>query len=129
MKRLLCLLAAGAAPALAAASDLDLRIESGGQTSITVSPGQSINFDVIGELTDASNEGLALFSIDLSLPGGTLTPVSTPATAAMMNFAAPLGMTNPAGFGGTQSGHFLQAAVGTILSFKSTRLGPPAFPT
>ena len=108
MKRLLCLLAAGAAPALASASDLDIRIESSGQTSITVSPGQVISFEVIGELTDASNEGLALFSIDLSIPGATLTPVSTPATAAMMNFASPLGMTNPAGFGGTQSGASLK---------------------
>lgn len=126
MKRLLCLLAAGAAPALASASDLDIRIESGGQTNITVSPGQTISFDVIGELTDASSEGLALFSIDLSLPGATLTPVSTPATAAMMNFAAPLGMTNPAGFGGTQDGAGLKQVGGMQNTFKNSFAPQPS---
>jgi hypothetical protein len=126
MQRLLCLLAASAAPALATASDLDIRIESSGQTSITVSPGQSISFDVIGELTDATNEGLALFSIDLTLPGATLTPVSTPATAAMMNFASPLGMTNPAGFGGTQNGASLKQVGGMQNTFKNSFAPQPS---
>lgn len=120
MKRLLCLLAVGAAPVLASASDLDLQIRSAGQANITVSPGQLISYDVVGELSDANNEGLALFSIDLGMPGATLTPLSFPSSANMLNFAKPLGMTNPAGFGGTQMGSALRQIGGMQNTLKNS---------
>ena len=105
---------------MASASDLDLMIVSGGQTNLVVSPGQTVSFDVVGELTDANNEGLALFSIDLGMNGATLGPLAFPTTASMMNFAMPLGMTNPAGFGGTQSGSGLAQIGGMQNTFKNS---------
>ena len=60
------------------ASDLDLRIESGGSTSITVRPGEVISYDVIGELTDNLNQGLALVLLDLSFDGGDLSQANSP---------------------------------------------------
>ena len=86
MNRFLPILALGALPALATASDLDLSIESGGLNAVTVSPGQVVSYDIVGELTDSLNEGLALFVVDLSMPGATLTPLATPTTGNMAGF-------------------------------------------
>lgn len=119
MNRFMYMAAACALGATASASDLDLRIESGGQTAITVSPGQIVSYDVVGELTDSLNEGLALFSIDLSMPGATLTPAGAPTSATMMNFDRPLGLTNPAGFGGTQAGSTLKQIGGMQNTLKN----------
>jgi hypothetical protein len=119
MNQFTYLVAACALGASASASDLDLRIESGGQTAVTVSPGQIVTYDVIGELTDSLNEGLALFSIDLGMPGVTLTPAGTPLSTNMLNFDRPLGLTNPAGFGGTQSGSSLKQVGGMQNTLKN----------
>ncbi|MDF1800455.1 MAG: hypothetical protein P1V81_14860 [Planctomycetota bacterium] len=126
MNRFLCLLAAGVLPAIATASDLDLSIESGGQNSLTVSPGQLVAYDVVGELTDSLNEGLALFSIDLKMPGVTLTPLAAPTSAAMQNFASPLGLNNPAGFGGTQSRAALKQVGGMQNTLKNSFAPKPS---
>lgn len=94
--------AAGALLALpVAASDLDLSVESAGTNTITVGPGDAVSWSVVGELSDASNEGLAMFAFDLSFDGGDLVQGTTPVAAPMDNFAVPLGLNNPAGFGGT----------------------------
>ena len=90
--------------AVATATDLDISVESGGLNSITVSPGQVVSYDVVGELTDSLNEGLALFSVDLDMPGATLTPAATPTAGNMVGFAPPLGLSNPAGFGAPRAG-------------------------
>ena len=120
MNRLLSCLAFGALPALGMASDLNLSIESGGQNSITVSPGQVVSYDLVGELSDSLNEGLALFVVDLSMPGATLTPMATPTAGNMAGFAAPLGVNNPAGYGGTQSGSALKQVGGMQNTIKSS---------
>jgi hypothetical protein len=100
---------AAAVGSTAFASDLDLRIESSGQTSITVRPGEILSYDVVGELTDNLNDGLALVLFDLSFDGGDLAQASAPAGAPMLSFDRPNGITNPAGFGGTvQSGDLIQ---------------------
>lgn len=93
--------AASAAPAFAA--NLNLRLQSGGISFVTVAPGAVVPWTLVGELSDNANEGLALFSVDLSWSGGVLSPAAAPASSPMLNFARPAGVNNPAGFGGTPS--------------------------
>jgi hypothetical protein len=96
-----------AAPAHA--TNLNLRLESGGSNSITVAPGTPVPWAAIGQLSDDANEGLALFSFDLTWSGGPLSPAAAPTTNPMLNFARPAGVNNPGGFGGTPSaGKLLQ---------------------
>ncbi len=111
--RLITTLALACLAPASLASDLDLRIESSGQGSIVATPGQVISFDLIGQLSDANNEGLAGFAVDIFFSGGPLSPLATPTTAPMSSFASPAGFTNPAGFGGTASnGTLLQIGGG-----------------
>jgi len=89
------------APLCAAQTTLELLVRSGGADQVTVIPGSSVEYDVVGELGDASNEGLALIVFDLSFDGGELVPAADPTSPPMSNFAPPAGFSNPAGFGGT----------------------------
>jgi hypothetical protein len=99
--------AAAAGPAHA--TNLNLTIQSGGQTTVTVPPGANVPYDVVGVLNDAASDGLAGFSLDLSFTGGALPQAAEPSTAPMLSFAKPAGLTNPAGFGGTvQAGKLVQ---------------------
>ena len=107
------------APA-AFASDLDLSVRSGSLDTIIVGPGETIAYQVIGELDDAQNEGLALFCFDLSYTGGDLAQATAPASGPILEFVYPRGVNNPAGFGGTPvAGDLLQVggAMNTILNF------------
>lgn len=126
--RLLWTLVAGALLALpAVASDLNLSVEAGGGNSISVGPGDSVNWSVLGELSDAAHQGLAFFTLDLEFDGGPLAQASAPSSAPMTSFNTPLGLTNPAGFGGTQqAGNLVQVggAQNTINnSFASAPIG------
>lgn len=95
--------------AAALATDLNVAVTSGGNASITVAPGATVPWSVTGELADNLSDGLAYFSFDLVLPGAVLSPAAAPAANPMLNFAAPAGLTNPAGFGGTpQAGKLVQ---------------------
>lgn len=80
-------------------SVLDVRIASGGDSTIEVMPGSQIEYAVLAQLQDANTQGLAGYSFDLSFDGGDLSSVNLP--AAMQPFNAPQGYNNPAGFGGT----------------------------
>lgn len=102
------------------ATNLDLRIQSGGQGSVTVSPGAVVPYTVVGELSDGLSAGLALFSVDLSFSGGALTPASVPGAAPMLNFRTPAGLNNPAGFGGTVKGGQLLQVGGGQNTIKNT---------
>jgi hypothetical protein len=114
-----------AAPLLSAAS-LNLRVESGGQTSVNVAPGATVPYTVVGELSDAQNQGLAQFSLDLAFSGGALTPAAAPTTAPMTSFAVPAGLNNPQGFGGTlRAGRLVQ--VGGAQNTINNALG--SYPT
>ena len=83
------------------AGDLNVSVESGGSNSISVSPGTTVNYQVVGELTDLLNEGLAGVVFDLSFDGGALGQADAPTGGNMLHFDDPMGLSNPAGFGGT----------------------------
>lgn len=125
MNRLTSLLTVCALGATASASDLNLSIEAGGQNAVVVSPGEIVTYNVVGELSDSLNEGLALFSIDLSMPGVTLPQAGAPVTASMQNFATPLGLSNPAGFGGTLSAGGLKQIGGMQNTIKNSFASAP----
>jgi hypothetical protein len=102
LKRLggaLALVLGAAAPSLA--TNLNLTVQSGGLTTVTVLPGANVTYDVVGVLSDAASDGLAGFSFDLTFTGGALPKASEPSTSPMTSFDKPAGLTNPAGFGGT----------------------------
>ncbi|HVS11265.1 MAG TPA: di-heme oxidoredictase family protein [Planctomycetota bacterium] len=99
-------------PPQVAPSDLALDAASAGQASVQVQPGASVPWEVTALLSDSASEGLALVAFDLEFTGGTLSPAAAPA-GAMASFASPQGLSNPAGFGGTQSaGKLLQVGGG-----------------
>ena len=85
----------------ALASDLALEITSNGATAVTAAPGSTLPISVGIELCDANNLGLAGIFVDLTYDGGDLSPLSDPTAQPLANFASPLGLSNPAGFGGT----------------------------
>lgn len=107
-----------AAPAFA--TNLNLRLQSGGVSFVTVAPGSAVPWTLVGELSDNANEGLALFSVDLSWSGGPLSPAAAPASGPMLNFARPAGINNPAGFGGTPSAGQLLQVGGAQNTINST---------
>ncbi|MCZ6596038.1 MAG: hypothetical protein O7B99_00200 [Planctomycetota bacterium] len=94
---------------VALASDFDMAVLSGGGFSVTVLPGETVDYQVVGRLTDNLNEGLAAFRFDLEFDGGGLPQADAPTSGIMLNFTNPLGWSNPAGFGGTlKDGKLLQ---------------------
>lgn len=93
------------------ATDLNLTVS--GPTTAT--PGETVDLEIRGLLSDTNNEGLALFGFDLAATaGGTPITLYSAATvtapAALSNFVSPDGLNNPMncgncfGFGGTADG-------------------------
>ena len=82
------------------AADLNVVVQVNGSSSISVAPGSEVRYEVVGELGDDANEGLAFFIFDLEFDGGDLPQADTPTGAPMNSFVIPGGVTNPAGFGG-----------------------------
>ena len=105
---------------IAGASDLHLNLQSAGSNVITVGPGATVNYAILGELSDNTSLGLAMFSTTLEWTGGPLTQASAPVSAPMNNFAAPLGFNNPAGFGGTPVAGKLIQVGGAQNTIKNT---------
>lgn len=100
MKRMLVTgLAVGMSASVALASGLNMRVVSGGMNEVTVLPGGTVDYQVLGMLTDTNNQGLALVGWDLACDCGALAQVT--AGAQMGSFVSPDGINNPAGFGGT----------------------------
>lgn len=112
------LLPLGARAALA--TNLDLRLQSGGSSSVSVAPGAVVSWAAVGELSDAANEGLALFSFDLAFSGGALSPALAPSANPMLSFARPAGLDNPAGFGGTPASGQLRQVGGAQNTINSS---------
>jgi hypothetical protein len=108
------------ATASAFATNLNVRVQSGGTSAVTVPPGAVVNWTVVGELSDNVNAGLALFSVDLAWTGGPLTQAVNPTSGPMLNFTRPAGLTNPAGFGGTVVSGQLRQVGGAQNTIKNT---------
>ncbi len=129
MKRLLGIaLAVAFSATVVSAADLNVTLQSGGVSAVEVAPGAIVDYEVIGELTDAGNGGLALWSCDIAFTGGDLSQ-GVPGTGMgdfVKDEAAGIydGITNPAGYGGTttvagREGELVQPGGGmnTILNF------------
>ncbi len=114
------------ASTIATAASLDLRITNGQVSAVTVLPGTVFGYEIRGVLTDSANQGLAVLLFDLSFDGGPLSPVNTPKSVPMSSFSAPLGVTNPAGFGGTPVGGSLVQVGGLQNVFNNTTATAPA---
>ncbi|MFQ5414089.1 MAG: hypothetical protein ACE5E6_06485 [Phycisphaerae bacterium] len=108
------------------ASDLEISVQnSDGSDTVSVAPGGTVDYQVVGVLTDTANEGLALVGFDLTFDGGDLPSADFPTEDPMLNFAVTEGINNPItddnpnGFGGTSiNGDLVQIGGGqnTILN-------------
>ena len=114
------LAAVGLAAASVYGTDLNVSVRSEGSNTVTVAPGAIVVYEVSGILSDSLNEGLALVLFDLSFSAGDLTPGDAPVAPPMNNFARILGITNPAGFGGTVIGGDLIQVCGAQNTIKNT---------
>jgi hypothetical protein len=74
-------------------------------STTTVQPGESVSYDIVGELSGDPSLGLALWSVDLqsSYAISAGLPQASPGPD-MGSFVQPDGFTNPAGYGGTPVG-------------------------
>jgi hypothetical protein len=88
------------------ATELNLKVEASGchASAVTIGPLCETPYRVVGELTDASSDGLAMVVFDLEYTGGGLPPADTPSDLPMAAFAPPAGLSNPGGYGGTPLG-------------------------
>lgn len=104
----------------ATAGDLNVSVESGGSNNISVNPGTTVNYTVVGELSDLLNEGLAGVTFNLSFSGGALAQAAAPTSGNMLHFKSPMGLSNPAGFGGTVTSGSLIQIGGAQNTFNNT---------
>ena len=128
-------LAAGLFTSAAMATNINISVQQpNGTNAITVHPGDTVNYKIIGTLSDNVNDGLALIGLsldfDLASPGGDLAPAGTPIGAItcgnpMPAFVIPNGITNPAGFGGTVIGGNLIQIGGGQNTIKNTAGNAP----
>ena len=132
MKNLVLMAALMLGASMAMATDIDLAVQDDmGAAMVTVAPGATVNYQIVGTLTDTVNEGLALFLVDLSFDGGDLMAANIPTGTPMDAFASGpgtsnMGINNPQGFGGAEiGGDLIQVGGGqnTIMN-----PGPPSYP-
>ena len=69
--------------------------------AVTIGPQCDTPYRVVGQLTDAASDGLAMIVFDLEFDGGALPPADVPTELPMAGFAPPAGLSNPNGYGGT----------------------------
>jgi hypothetical protein len=79
-----------------------------------------VSYAIVGELSDARSKGLAMFAIDLAFDGGPLAQAATPTAGPMTNFVSPVGLSNPAGYGGTPVSGTLHQIGGAQNTIKNT---------
>jgi len=80
-----------------------------GEPLVAVAPGGTVNYRIVGELSNDANLGLALIGLSLDFTGGNIDRATDEPTAnPMYNFDYSeadanhkQGLTNPIGFGGT----------------------------
>ena len=127
MKRFLAVATAFAFAGTAMAADLNVRVVVGDSSTTDAAPGATVNYAVLGTLSDTSNEGLALFGFDLLYDGGDLDPAEPGSADITDSFVSPYGINNPAGFGGTIIAGDLIQVGGGQNTIKNT-LGNAPFP-
>ena len=111
----------------ALAIDLNVQITSGGMSSVTVSPGDAVAYQITGELSDDPSEGLAFVLFDLTFSDVATAMPQVSAGATMSAFEIPEGLTNPlpVGFGGTQQGNVLIQVGGAQNTISNTSTYAP----
>jgi hypothetical protein len=104
--KLIAVLAVLGFASAAVATDLNLSVEALGchASEVTVGPTCETPYRVVGELSDADSDGLAMIVFDLDFDGGGLSPAGGPTELPMSSFAPPDGLSNPGGYGGTVIG-------------------------
>ena len=93
------------------ASNINVSVQGpNGESEVFVAPNGTVNYRIVANLSDATNEGLALIGLSLHYTEGAIgQQANTPSGAVtcgnpMPAFVIPDGITNPAGFGGTMIG-------------------------
>ena len=81
---------------------LNIRLTSMDSSYTVAHLGDFVRYELLAQLSDTQNEGLAMFSVDLDFDGGPLKRAQVPQVPPMNNFVTPLGVGNPEGFGGTK---------------------------
>lgn len=97
------LVLAGTASAQGTTIDVEATT-TGGAAVVQVLPGDLVEYEVRAALAGAPSQGLAMFAFDLGFDGGALAQADTPTSGPLLEFVAPRGINNPAGFGGTPVG-------------------------
>lgn len=108
------------------AADLNIAVQNNvdGAKTVKVAPGGMVHYRIVGILSDAHNDGLALWGANLSMTPSVLLSPATPGPR-MGSFVRPDGITNPAGYGGTPSGNDLLQIGGGQNTIKNTRANAP----
>jgi len=81
-----------------------------GEPTVNVEPNGTVEYRIVADLTDTTNEGLALIGLSLNYTGGDIgQQANNPAGVVtcgnpMPAFVVPDGIGNPAGYGGTMIG-------------------------
>lgn len=91
-----------------------------GDSTVFVMAGDTVEYSVVGQLGGDANQGLAMFALDLDYNGGALTQALEPAGGSLAQFVSPLGVNNPAGFGGTVVGGDLIQIGGAMNTIANT---------
>lgn len=116
--------------------NVNVRQQGNASASIMVLPSSVVNYEIVGTLATPMNSGhmgLALVSGTVDFSGGALTqanandpvgysPSVAPdgtCTSAMANFAKPWGITNPAGYKGTEINGDLVQTIGGQNTIKN----------
>ncbi len=108
MIRTACLVAGLAVASTAVAATLDVSVTSAGNATVTVLLGETVDFEIRAILdSDADNDGLAFFSVDLGMAGPEAVNLGDSATViegdeVMDNFSRNEGYDN--NYGGTPIG-------------------------
>jgi len=135
MKRnLLSVVVVGLAAMSVQASNVNVAVQGpNGESEVFVGANGTVSYRVVANLTDGTNEGLALIGLSLNYTGGDIgQQADTPAGAVtcpnpMPAFVIPDGITNPAGFGGTMIGGDL-IQVGGAQNTINNDIGNAPFP-
>jgi len=135
MKKVMCMVTLGLLLAgTASAADLTLSIERTDCALAFSDTGAVYTFDVKGLLSDVGNRGLAAFGFDLTATKDgapfDITGAVVEAGAGIPTFDDGVGLTNPAGFGGTPIGNDLIQIGGAQNTIDNGPNPPyPAVPT